>query len=233
MQRREFLQSTLALGAAGMLIPDVEPAGGHELSPSLEITKKMETLIEEEMEEYNRRAGHFKGTEEVRVFSSEIAPQSFRLDGTIILISRQGVTVALKYDAKTMIAPVVLAKGDCRLTKRLLETGTYEFFVKSSLSDRLQPTIDLFGEQFFHLKSLRWGFIVEQEEFVVQDIFDNVNVGNAIPERHYECITNILERDALAERRLFEKEFGWVTEEEIYNLAREAVENFERNNPLS
>jgi hypothetical protein len=62
MQRREFLQGTLAIGATGMLLPGIELTGGQELSPMPEITQEMVTLMDE-MEEYNRRAGHLKGTE--------------------------------------------------------------------------------------------------------------------------------------------------------------------------
>ena len=50
-----------------------------------------------------------------------------------------------------------------------------------------------------HAWLVKWGYVVSsmgsiftQETFLVQDIFDNMDVGDVIPEKHYEIIADIM-----------------------------------------
>ena len=180
MQRREFLQSTLALGAAAML-SNGELTSGH---PPQDVTLPATTV-----------------TDSPPPFSLGVAPQGFPLDMSVTFNSRQGISVTLRYNEKTMSVPVVLEKRDPPLifevyTRPLLVRRVLSIFVnrqeviKDSLDKqdcifRIEATVEnntLIAEQG------------EQYESVIQDIFDHVDVGDVIPEKHYESIADFLTR---------------------------------------
>jgi len=146
---------------------------------------------------------------------------NFRLNGEVVLVSKRGVTVTLRYDKKTMIAPVVLAKGEA--TQQLLEK-----FAKGKCNPRVftnikRPGNSPFGEMFHRLRNVRCFLCNEWDEIVVQDLYDNLNVGDTIPEKHYQYVAYILERDRLI-MDTWAKEKGMLTQEEMDNLFREAEE---------
>ena len=141
---------------------------------------------------------------------------NFRLDGALVLVSGRGVTVALRYDAKTMIAPEVLGKGDAA---PILEE--YAKGISRVRTGVRVPSNSPFGERLHSLKGVRCFLVDEQEESVVQDLYDNLNVYDPIPDRHYECIADILERDDQAEHlyaKEYAKEHGILTQEEVERL---------------
>ena len=149
------------------------------------------------------------------------SPYNFRLDGEVVLVSKRGVTVVLRYDKETMIAPVVLAKAEA--TQRLLEK-----FAKGKCNPRVftnikRPGNSPFGEMFHRLRNVRCFLCNEWDEIVVQDLYDNLNVGDTIPEKHYQYVAYILERDRII-MDTWAKEDGRLTREEVDNLFREAEE---------
>ena len=119
---------------------------------------------------------------------------NFCLDGDLVLVSRRGVSVTLRYTEKMMLAPVVLAKGEA--TQQLMDEiakGTRHVYVNVKV-----PGNSPFGEMLHSLRHVRCFLIDEQEESVVQDLYDHLDVNNVIPEKHYGSIADMLERIALA-----------------------------------
>ena len=114
-----------------------------------------------------------------------------------------------------MIAPVVLAKK--KATQRLLEK-----FTKGKCNPRVFTSVKIpgnspFSEVLHSLKYVRCFLCNEWDELVVQDLYDNLNIGDTIPEKHYQYIAYILERDHLITDS-WAKEDGVLTQEEIENL---------------
>ena len=203
MQRRDFLQGTLALGAAAML-PDSGLASGLETNQTT-----------------------FSFDADVIPLDS---PYNFRLDGEVVLVSKRGVTVALRYDNETMIAPIVLAKGDA--TQQLLGK-----FAKGKYNPRVFVNVKMpgnspFSETLHRLKRVRCFLCNEWDEIVVQDLYANLNVGDAIPEKHYQYVAYILERDHLITDS-WAKEDCVLTQEELNKLFSEVTKKHRNETVLS
>ena len=184
MQRRHFLQSTLVLGATAMLT-DIGLTCGN--------------LPQDATQLQNNNA------DTPPQFSLGIGPQGFPIDLSVTLESKRGISVTLRYDEKTMNAPEVLEKRI--IPQNIAETEP------ALPSEDLPPLISLvayeprlFRPYIYFKRGCHnyWfpkGGIVEegtpfdeQYESVIQDIFDNLDVGDVIPEKHYKCIAGILAR---------------------------------------
>ena len=141
-------------------------------------------------------------------------PPIFRLDGALVLVSRRGINVTLRYNKKTMVAPEILGKGEAAPLLEEFAKGKSRVFAEVKV-----PSNSPFGEMLHSLNHVRCFVIDEQDESVVQDLHDNLNIFDVIPKRHYENVARILESNDLAERRLREQGRGEI-------LSREEIENW-------
>jgi type III secretion system FlhB-like substrate exporter len=147
------------------------------------------------------------------------SPYNFRLDGDLVLVSRQGVCVALRYDKKTMIAPIV--RGKDTASQRLLKK--FEEEVPRVCTTVKVPGNSPFAEILHSLEHVRCFLVDEQEESVVQDLYDNTDIYEVIPEKYYECIADILERDRQITSS-WARENGVLSQEEIEGLLTKMIE---------
>ena len=154
---------------------------------------------------------------------------NFRLEGNVVLASGRGANVALRYNDKTMIAPIIFGKGDAI---RFRNEWDWWLKVNYEVASVMVPGNSPFDTLLRSEELVMCFHIDERDEPVVQDIFDNLDVGEVIPERHYECIADILERHHQDQNRRI-KEAGCLTQEEIEALLDNMVQELnteQRNN---
>jgi len=162
MQRRDFLQSTLALGATGML-----SRVGHT-------SDFLDNLPQND------------DADCPLLFRQGAARKNFRFDENVILIWRQEVAIAVKYDKKTMSAPEVQAKGDGWFAEPLLKRAIAK-----------DIPIVLVSKEFAVILKHKEKIVKEiphdeHEASIVEDLFDNLDVYDVIPKKHCTYIAKIV-----------------------------------------